>query len=182
MTFVEALIDGATDGTGETIDGLDRVEALAISPDGAHVYAGSFSDKAAAVFERDAATGELTFVQALFDGEGGVDGLSETSSVTISPDGGHVYAAGRGDSAVAVFSRDDTTGELTFVEIQKDGVGGVDGIDGARIDFPNGWALARASNTQPQLTFRFEGDTEKDLEEIKEKVGKILDKYNIRLD
>lgn len=55
------------------------------------------------------------------------------------------------------------------------------GIDGARIDFPNGWALVRASNTQPQLTLRFEGDTKKDLEEIKLKVGKILSKYGIKI-
>jgi phosphomannomutase/phosphoglucomutase len=42
-------------------------------------------------------------------------------------------------------------------------------VDGARVLFPNGWALVRASNTQPKLILRMEGKTEKDLEEIKKK-------------
>ena len=40
-------------------------------------------------------------------------------------------------------------------------------IDGARVDFGGGWALARASNTQPALVLRFEADTEARLREIK---------------
>ena len=39
-------------------------------------------------------------------------------------------------------------------------------IDGVRVDFRNGWALARASNTTPHIKCRFEGRTEKDLKEI----------------
>ena len=35
---------------------------------------------------------------------GGVDGLSRPRTVTVSPDGKHLYAAGSGDNAVAVFS------------------------------------------------------------------------------
>lgn len=47
-------------------------------------------------------------------------------------------------------------------------------IDGARIKFKDGWGLVRASNTQPVLVLRFEGKTEKALEEIKSKVmGKL---------
>jgi phosphomannomutase/phosphoglucomutase len=44
-------------------------------------------------------------------------------------------------------------------------------IDGARINFDNGWALARASNTSPFIKCRFEGRTQKDLKEI---IGKSL--------
>jgi DNA-binding beta-propeller fold protein YncE len=51
--------------------------------------------------------------------------------VTVSPDGKHVYVPGFDDDAVAVFSRDATTGALTFVEFKQDGVGGVDGLNGA---------------------------------------------------
>jgi phosphomannomutase/phosphoglucomutase len=39
-------------------------------------------------------------------------------------------------------------------------------IDGLRVDFPDGWGLVRASNTQPCLVLRFEGDTETALERI----------------
>ncbi len=40
-------------------------------------------------------------------------------------------------------------------------------IDGARILFPHGWALVRASNTGPEIIFRCEGDSPAALEEIK---------------
>ena len=59
------------------------------------------------------------------------DGLVDANSVTVSPDGGHLYVAGNDNNAVAVFSRDGITGALTFVERERDGIGGVDGLDGA---------------------------------------------------
>ena len=40
-------------------------------------------------------------------------------------------------------------------------------IDGARVEFSDGWALVRASNTGPNLTVRFEATSEERLEEIK---------------
>ncbi len=40
-------------------------------------------------------------------------------------------------------------------------------IDGARVKFPNGWGLVRASNTQPALVLRFEASDEKSLGEIR---------------
>ena len=32
-------------------------------------------------------------------------------------------------------------------------------LDGARVEFPDGWFLVRASNTEPSLTTRFEAET-----------------------
>jgi phosphomannomutase/phosphoglucomutase len=40
-------------------------------------------------------------------------------------------------------------------------------VDGARIIFPDGWALVRASNTQPVLVVRAEGTTPEALEHAK---------------
>ena len=42
----------------------------------------------------------------------------------------------------------------------------VSDLDGARIDFPNGWALIRASNTQPVLVVRVEGNSSCDVSDI----------------
>ena len=41
-------------------------------------------------------------------------------------------------------------------------------IDGVRISIGNSWALMRASNTSSKLVFRFEGDTEDNLKQIKD--------------
>ena len=40
-------------------------------------------------------------------------------------------------------------------------------IDGARVQFPDGWGLVRASNTQPVLVMRFEAQTQQRLDEIR---------------
>jgi len=40
-------------------------------------------------------------------------------------------------------------------------------IDGMRVQFPDGWGLVRASNTQPALVLRFEAASRDRLEEIK---------------
>ena len=50
-------------------------------------------------------------------------------------------------------------------------------IDGARINFPEGWGLVRASNTQPVIVMRFEAGSEEDLEKIKKTVEGVVNKY-----
>lgn len=50
-------------------------------------------------------------------------------------------------------------------------------IDGIRISFEDGWALARASNTQPVLVVRFESSTAEGLKRIKEAVMSVVNKY-----
>lgn len=51
-----------------------------------------------------------------------------------------------------------------------------DPIDGIRVNFKDGWALVRASNTSPSLTLRFEAKSRKRLNQIEEEFKKILDK------
>jgi len=50
-------------------------------------------------------------------------------------------------------------------------------IDGVRINFDNGWALIRASNTQPAIVFRFEANNADQLDEIIAIVRKVMTKY-----
>ncbi|MDZ4859419.1 MAG: phosphomannomutase/phosphoglucomutase [Candidatus Hydrogenedentes bacterium] len=52
----------------------------------------------------------------------------------------------------------------------------VNTIDGARIEFEDGWGLVRASNTSPVLVMRCEAETPKRLAEIRKLIeGKITD-------
>lgn len=53
----------------------------------------------------------------------------------------------------------------------------VNTIDGARVMFPDGWGLVRASNTQPAITMRFEGRTPQQVSEYMEYFNKQLDAY-----
>jgi len=52
-------------------------------------------------------------------------------------------------------------------------------VDGARVNFENGWALARMSNTTPFIKCRFEGKTKQDLEEVERKALAILEEVGI---
>jgi phosphomannomutase/phosphoglucomutase len=47
-------------------------------------------------------------------------------------------------------------------------------IDGARVEFGDGWGLVRASNTQPVLVVRFEARTPERLESIKSEMMSVL--------
>ena len=52
----------------------------------------------------------------------------------------------------------------------------VNTIDGARIEFPDGWGLLRASNTSPMLVMRCEADSPRRLKEIRALVeAKVLE-------
>jgi cysteine-rich repeat protein len=104
---------------------LSNASFVAVSPDGAHVYAtaGLASGGTLTAYARDGATGALAVIETESDGLGGVDGLDEANCVAVSPDGAHVYATGTGEGAVAVFSRSASTGELTFVEREDEGMG-----------------------------------------------------------
>lgn len=47
-------------------------------------------------------------------------------------------------------------------------------IDGARVLFDDGWALIRASNTQPVIVVRFEAQTREGLQRIRDEVAEAL--------
>ena len=51
-------------------------------------------------------------------------------------------------------------------------------IDGLRVDYAEGWGLVRASNTTPCLVLRFEGKTEKAMDDVQEKFREVLTSIN----
>jgi DNA-binding beta-propeller fold protein YncE len=125
LTFLEADIDNAGG-----VNGISIAFGVAVSPDGKNVYVTGRNENGLATFNRDPGTGALTFAGAHFDGSGGVDGLALPWGLEVSPDGKNVYVAGQGDAGIATFTRDTGTGALTFLEADKDGVAGVDGLNG----------------------------------------------------
>lgn len=50
-------------------------------------------------------------------------------------------------------------------------------IDGVKVFFPDGWALVRASNTQPALVVRMESDNAESLEKIKTDFLSTIEKF-----
>ncbi len=50
----------------------------------------------------------------------------------------------------------------------------VNSLDGLRLSFPEGWALARASNTQPVLVLRFEADSPERMAAIRARFEEVI--------
>jgi 6-phosphogluconolactonase (cycloisomerase 2 family) len=111
------------------VEGLSGTTAAAISHDGAHLYVASRGGSLA-VFSRNAATGELAFVQVLKDGVDGMDGLARAIGVVVSPDGSYVYVTASDDNSLTVFARDAVTGQLDLAQVLRDGSDGVDALRG----------------------------------------------------
>jgi phosphomannomutase/phosphoglucomutase len=55
-------------------------------------------------------------------------------------------------------------------------------IDGVRANYPHGWALVRASNTQEVLVLRFEADTEEHLSQMRGEVEAVIKKVIQKLE
>ena len=50
-------------------------------------------------------------------------------------------------------------------------------LDGARVEYEDGWGLVRASNTQPVLVYRFEATSEKRLSEIRNQIESVVKSF-----
>ncbi|MFC1553148.1 beta-propeller fold lactonase family protein [candidate division KSB1 bacterium] len=125
LTYLETLFNGQ-DG----ISGLSRPHTSNLRPDGKFLYISNYGGSGSmAVFERNPATGRLTFVESLLEGQNGVSGLRGGGSNEISSDGKFLYQAGLAGDAIAVFRIDEETGKLTQIQVVIDNTDGVDGLD-----------------------------------------------------
>ena len=55
-------------------------------------------------------------------------------------------------------------------------------LDGVRINFTNGWALVRASNTGPNLTVRAEATDEASMTRLKDFILQLIEVYKKELE
>jgi DNA-binding beta-propeller fold protein YncE len=133
LSAPNACISEGGAGSGEcgttTAKGLGEAFSLAVSPDGATIYAAAQglttgvpqTDGGIAAFHRNPGTGVLTQLSGANAcvQEGGADGcstgrgLAGASSVAVSSDGKNVYAAATDSDALSVFARNTGTGGLT---------------------------------------------------------------------
>ncbi len=103
-------------------------QSIATNSTGEYIYVRSGIDRALSVLQRDATTGALRFVQSLRDDVGGVDGLKGQGGIGVSPDGATVYTAAYEENEVSAFAVDPSTGRLTLIDLEKQGVAGVSGL------------------------------------------------------
>lgn len=131
---------GATNSntTGNINVSFDSTYAkLAFSPDGYFLYVSAFNSNNVMVFQRAAANGVLTYVEALsgnVNGSAPIDNITYARGITVSPDGKNVYVTGGslhlgpGGGAITAFSRDAVSGKLTLLSAVVNNEGGVSGL------------------------------------------------------
>jgi 6-phosphogluconolactonase (cycloisomerase 2 family) len=114
--------------SGGAKSGLDNINYLAVSGDGKSLYTGSNDDSAIAGFNRDPASGALTYASCITGAtqttgcapipgataDGSNSGFYRLGAIDVSADGRSVYAAASNDAAIARFDRDPATGALTY--------------------------------------------------------------------
>jgi 6-phosphogluconolactonase (cycloisomerase 2 family) len=96
LSFVESEHEGVNGVTG-----IEDCFSFAVSPDGLHLFTTGAQDSALAVFDRDPATGTLTFVEA----DVRSPDLSGVNTVAQSPDGMDLYTTAWDGNAATVFRR-----------------------------------------------------------------------------
>ncbi len=115
------------DGLLTLSDPLDVI----VTQDGRHCYAASPGSSAIVAFERDPATGTLTFIGAYQNQTNGISALEGVNNLAISADDAYLYATASLDNAVVVFERDTNTGALNLVEELIHGQGDVGILESA---------------------------------------------------
>ncbi len=107
LTQIDFMKGGIARLEGLTNDSpsLRGVGDAAFAPSGNYLYATGENRDSLVSLRRDASTGRLRFVQAVYDGEGGVTGLEAPQTVLPSADGLHVHVSAPGSGSVIVFER-----------------------------------------------------------------------------
>ncbi len=112
---------------------FDSPRAMAVSPNGAHLYLETLQDGiyTIAVFARDPVDGSLEWTWTFDDGEPTDMSSYGNRGLAVAPDGRHFYAVRHGRSDLVVFERDPATGALTRLETITDDELGTGGLDRA---------------------------------------------------
>jgi len=92
--------------------GLAGAGGIALSPDERHLYATGSGSNAIARFRRSS-DGTLCYLGRVQDGLAGAVGLQGANDLSLSPDGGFLYAAAGNSNAVTAFARDPSSGALS---------------------------------------------------------------------
>jgi hypothetical protein len=99
-----------------------NVQAVTVSPDNKSVYSAGNTKNSLTVFNRDVATGALTYSTSFNESESGVDSINGAfSEISISQDNKNLYGIGP-KNALAVFNRDISNGALTYSACFKDSI------------------------------------------------------------
>ncbi|MEM1080889.1 MAG: beta-propeller fold lactonase family protein, partial [Pseudomonadota bacterium] len=111
--------------TGDSVPGLRGARSLAFNGDERLLFVGGSESNAIAVFQRNADSGALTFIERVADGIGTIvpefNVIRGVNGLFGSIDGNNLYSIAEDSEAVAIFSIDGPTNTLQFEQALRDG-------------------------------------------------------------
>ncbi|NJN23716.1 MAG: lactonase family protein, partial [Acaryochloridaceae cyanobacterium RL_2_7] len=104
----------------DQLAGLDAIAIKSTQTNTEHLYGVSTEDNALVVVNANDLSQRQLFkdgdrVQNITGNEVTLNGLGGATEVVLTPNGDFVYVSGKNDNAIAIFQRNQTTGNLTFV-------------------------------------------------------------------
>jgi 6-phosphogluconolactonase len=131
---------------------------LVFSGDGKFVYVINEMGGTITVFSYNARTAAMTQVQTISTLPKDFSGMNTDAEVVLHPSGKFLYASNRGHDSIALFSVDQKTGMLTFVEHQS--------VLGKKprhftVDPSGHWLIAENQDSDSVVVFAIDTDTGK---------------------
>ncbi len=90
---------------------------IVFHPNGRYAYVSTELDSTVTVYAFDEGSGMLQQTQTISSLPGDFTGESTGADIHISADGGFVYASNRGHDSIAVFTVEQSSGQLSLVEV-----------------------------------------------------------------
>jgi len=126
-----SLIQTLRDGN-PGIEALDGAASAVLSADERFLYVAGRFEAVISQYEIDPVSGLLTPVEEYRNGNGDLFGMEGVLEMVISPNGNFLFCATYDDNSVVIFSRDNESGTLTFVDTWFDGLNEADFLEGTR--------------------------------------------------
>lgn len=123
LRAAQCVEDRGAGACPKDVDGLDGAVAVAVHPNGRHVYVVSYGSSALLHFKRNKRKGTLRLVKCIDDADlapvndvcpGGAEGLGGPVDLAVSPDGRSLYVVARSDSAIARFRLHKRSGKPRY--------------------------------------------------------------------
>ena len=130
-TTGEITFNGFLKNGTNGVSGLNFPVSIDISLDGKHIYLVGRDDNAVSWFDRNTTNGDLSFSGYVQNGSNGINNLLSPENLLLTSSGDFLYVSSPEANATLWFSRDSSTGNLTYISSITDGINGVSGIKGA---------------------------------------------------
>ena len=109
---------------------LDGATDVAISANGRNVYVVAEYDNAVSIFSRSLTTGQLGWVGAVRSSDVGANIIDSPTRLPSARTA--AQSTSLAQSGLAVFQRNTSTGALTYLEVHRDGEGGLTTLAGSK--------------------------------------------------